>query len=354
MRLPVQLSLLVLLSLSAACNKRNEPSATPDKALPAKPATVKFTMPTAMTNGGEVVASVDGTQLTRAELAQQVAMVMASQGSQIPEEQKAQATAFFENRIAQSFIAKTLLANEAKRLGLVTEDADTKKALDRLLPYAERQGLTVDELFRKAPMGEAAARKEFAGEVLIEKLVDTQVRAKLPITDASVDAEVATRNLAKTAARAEIDAIRQQLIAGTNFQALAEAKSACPSGKNGGDLGTFGRGQMVKPFDDAAFSQAIGEIGPVVETDFGFHIIKVTARNAAKTAVGETPATPETVQASHILIKAPPVVTRDSVRKEMLDKQLGPAMKAYLAELESKSKIVNLLAKEEPSGIPVE
>jgi peptidyl-prolyl cis-trans isomerase C len=351
MRLPVQFSLIALIGLAAACKKESPATVGAPEPQPTA-AAVNFALPTNMTNGAEVVASVDGTSLTRAELAQQIAMVLEAQGGRIPEEQKAQAVTYFERQIVQRFVTKTLLANEAKRLGLVVADADTKKALDRLTPYAERQGITVDELFAKAPMGEAAARKEFAGEVLIEKLVDTEVRAKLPLTDAEVDAELATQSQAHTAARAEIDAIRQQLVAGTNFQALAEAKSACPSAKRGGDLGSFGRGQMVKPFETAAFSQKIGEIGPVVETDFGFHVIKVTAHNEAKPAVGETPAVPETVQASHILIKAPAAVTRESVRKTMLDKQLGAAMKPYLEGLEAKAKIVNLMAQEDPAEKP--
>jgi peptidyl-prolyl cis-trans isomerase C len=356
MRLPVYFSLLALLGLSTtACNRNNESSASAAGKTPATPAAaVNFAMPVAMTNGAEVVAGVDDVKLTRAELAKQVAMVLASQGDRIPPEQMAQASAFFERRIVQSFIAKNLLGNEAKKLGLKTDEADTQKAMERLAPYAKQQGITVDELFRQAPMGEAAARKEFAEEILIEKLVDTQVRAKLPPIDAAVDAEVATRGQAHAAARAEIDAIRKQLLDGTNFAAMAESKSACPSGKRGGDLGTFSRGQMVKPFEDAAFSQKVGEIGPVIETDFGFHIIKVTARNEAVAAAGETPATPESAQASHILIKAPPTVTRDAIRKEMLDKQLGAAMKTYLADLEAKAKIVNLFAQEDkPAGMPV-
>jgi peptidyl-prolyl cis-trans isomerase C len=59
--------------------------------------------------------------------------------------------------------------------------------------------------------------------------------------------------------------------------------SDCPSKQAGGDLGTFQRGQMVKPFEDAAFSQKKDEIGPVVETDFGYHIIQVLEKSSSKT-----------------------------------------------------------------------
>ena len=59
------------------------------------------------------------------------------------------------------------------------------------------------------------------------------------------------------------------------FEAAAKKYSTCPSGANGGDLGYFRRNQMVKPFEDAAFSQNIGTISNPVKTQFGYHLIKV-------------------------------------------------------------------------------
>ena len=62
---------------------------------------------------------------------------------------------------------------------------------------------------------------------------------------------------------------------GESFEALAKQYSMCPSGRQGGDLGYFGRGQMVPEFDNAAFNMAIGEVSEPVKTQFGWHIIKV-------------------------------------------------------------------------------
>ncbi len=80
----------------------------------------------------------------------------------------------------------------------------------------------------------------------------------------------------KDEARQEIDAIKAKVDAGEDFAELARKHSDCPSRSAGGDLGTFGRGQMVKPFEEAAFGMSVGATSGVVETDFGYHLIRRT------------------------------------------------------------------------------
>ena len=80
----------------------------------------------------------------------------------------------------------------------------------------------------------------------------------------------------KQQAQTEITAIEQRIAAGEDFAALARQHSDCPSGKSGGDLGMFGKGQMVAAFEQAAFGLPVGQVSGVVETDFGYHLIQRT------------------------------------------------------------------------------
>ena len=83
----------------------------------------------------------------------------------------------------------------------------------------------------------------------------------------------------------KIKKIQEALKTNPDFEGLAKEFSQCPSSKKGGDLGFFSRGQMVPPFENAAFALGINEISDVVETQFGYHLIKVTGKVAAKTIV---------------------------------------------------------------------
>ena len=79
--------------------------------------------------------------------------------------------------------------------------------------------------------------------------------------------------LVKTAAEAQ--QIKKSIDEGGDFEYYAKAYSICPSGQNGGDLGYFGRGQMVREFEKAAFETPVGEVSKPVYTQFGWHLIKV-------------------------------------------------------------------------------
>jgi len=73
--------------------------------------------------------------------------------------------------------------------------------------------------------------------------------------------------------------LKQQIADGADFAALAAENSSCPSGKQGGDLGSFGPGMMVKEFDEVVFNEAVGEVHGPVKTQFGYHLLEVTSRS---------------------------------------------------------------------------
>lgn len=85
-----------------------------------------------------------------------------------------------------------------------------------------------------------------------------------------------TATRSKEEAQTLINKLSEDVKGGADFGALAKEHSDCPSGARGGDLGDFGRGQMVGPFEDAAFGMEVGQTSGVVETDFGYHLIQRT------------------------------------------------------------------------------
>ena len=114
--------------------------------------------------------------------------------------------------------------------------------------------------------------------------------------------------------------IRKDLLEGADFAETARKQSDCPSKTQGGDLGTFKRGSMVKPFEDAAFSQKTNEIGPIVKTRFGYHIIQVLEhKQAAVTSLNDA---------------------KKEITEKLIQKEKEKAVHQYLTQLRNKAKIV--------------
>jgi peptidyl-prolyl cis-trans isomerase C len=77
---------------------------------------------------------------------------------------------------------------------------------------------------------------------------------------------------------AQCEALKQEILAGADFAAVAKEHSSCPSSAQGGDLGSFGPGMMVPEFDKVVFSAPINEVQGPVRTQFGYHLLVVTSR----------------------------------------------------------------------------
>lgn len=77
---------------------------------------------------------------------------------------------------------------------------------------------------------------------------------------------------------AQCEQLKNQILAGADFAQIAKTHSLCPSGAQGGDLGEFGRGQMVREFDEAVFNGETHKVLGPIKTQFGYHLLEVTAR----------------------------------------------------------------------------
>ncbi|HLL73249.1 MAG TPA: peptidylprolyl isomerase [Pyrinomonadaceae bacterium] len=160
-------------------------------------------------------------------------------------------------------------------------------------------------------------------------------------SDAEIEAYFAAHpDIDPKQTKAKAEEVLAKLRAGGDFNALAKEESADSSNKDkGGDLGWFGRGMMVKPFEDAAFALKPGELSGVVETQFGYHIIKLEERRTHDSPTGQPV---EQVRARHILIAPPaganarPQSPREAARRAVEDEKRA----RVLGEIVSRSRVV--------------
>jgi peptidyl-prolyl cis-trans isomerase C len=192
-----------------------------------------------------------------------------------------------------------------------------------------------------------------------------QLESKIKATDEEVEAYIAKHpEYDTTKSRAKAEDILKRARAGEDFAALAKEFSIDPGSKNdGGELGWFGRGQMVKPFEDAAFALQAGQISDVVESDFGFHIIQVEERGNKPSAEGKTE---EQVRARHILIpkssgeqpnqmgppQSPEEQARAALEKEKRDKVLKEIIQRTRVTVADNFNVPKPEMPRQPPGMP--
>ena len=146
-----------------------------------------------------------------------------------------------------------------------------------------RKGLAYQKLLEMQPGGKVNITEEDAKKYYSENQkrfeIPEQVRAShILITP---DPNAPDPNQAKAKALAKIKGLLEQIKKGDDFAQLAKANSACPSASRGGDLDFFPRGQMEPTFEEVAFAAQVNRVSDIVETSYGYHIIKVTDRRAA-------------------------------------------------------------------------
>lgn len=260
-------------------------------------------------NKPKIVVSVNGVEMTEEEAQKRANMQMRqmAMGGRVSPQQLQSMMPQISQQVVNNFIAQVLLTQEAEKEKVDVDEeavAAEMKQIETRLP----EGTTLEEAVSAQGMTLDEVKKDIRENLAIRKLLDAKLPKDVTVSDEEIKAfydenldkmkqpetvkashilvkvDDMTDADAKAAGKAKIDGIKKQLADGGDFAELAEENSDCPSGKNGGDLGQFGRGQMVKPFEDAAFTQDTDVIGPVVETKFGYHIIKVTGHDKAKTS----------------------------------------------------------------------
>ena len=251
---------------------------------------------------GDLAVTVDGKHMTKAELDKAVKEKFELIKKQVPADKQ---KAFRENlrkQLVDVFVMKTLLANEVEKRKIVATDQDVKAAMNQIkasLPpnknvddFLKENKISKEDIilavkidkFRNAEGGKALKPTEKD----INKFYNDN-REKLFVEPESVHVRHILVSVGKDDSekvkaekKAKIDDLRKQLVGGANFAEIAGQHSDCPSKQAGGDLNFIRRGQMVKAFEDAAFAQEKNAIGPVIKTEYGYHIVQVLDRRPAK------------------------------------------------------------------------
>jgi peptidyl-prolyl cis-trans isomerase C len=253
-------------------------------------------------NVNPIIMKVNGEPVYAAEvslLMQNIQGFLASQGREASQQEIFQVA-------SQRIVEQKLLAQEARRFGLqpnedevtrmlqmTEQQAGGREALERSLAAGGSSLEQLEIMIREMDLGRVFILEQiqptievtdeevatFYNEHLDQFTTDEMVHARHILIEVAPDADAET----DAAARAKADAARERAVAGEDFAELAKELSEGPSGPSGGDLGFFEKGRMVQPFDEAAFALEVGEISPVVQTSFGYHVITVEEKRPAGT-----------------------------------------------------------------------
>lgn len=294
---------------------------------------------------GDMIAVVNGTIITQGELDRVLDYELrraAQSGQQIPDAQMPK----IENSILDSLIVSELLFQESKKQGIQVKPETVTEQLTIV-----KQRFPSEAEFKKAldenKLTESKIKADIKRDMAIQQLIDKEVDQKVKITDEEgktfydtnpqlfqqpeqvkashilikVDEGASEEN--KAEARKKIKEIQQKVQKGEDFAELAKTYSEGPSAPRGGDLNFFGRGQMVKPFEDAAFSLEPNETSDIVETKFGYHLIKVVDKQPAK--------------------KIAYADVKDRINKHLKDQKLRTDRQLYFDKLKKDAKIEKFL-----------
>jgi peptidyl-prolyl cis-trans isomerase C len=292
---------LIVALVVCGCSRTATEAATPAKAeasqtAAATPKPVPAELP-------DVLAHVNGETVTKSDFDRAVQAVEARAGGPIPPDQRDRVL----RGVLDQLIGYKVLAQETKARNIAVPDAEIDARINQIRgQFPNEEAFTAMLAQRKLTLEQV--KSDARQDMAISKMIEAEIAAKIAVKQEQVtdfyaknpdqfkegESVRASHILiavpkgadaaAKAQARAKAEGVLKDVKAGKDFAALAKEHSADPgSAAQGGDLGFFQQGQMVGPFNDAAFSLAPGAISDVVETDFGFHIIKVVEKKPGRT-----------------------------------------------------------------------
>lgn len=253
-------------------------------------------------NATNKVASVNDSVITHQHVEQkmnELRQQFIRQGRPVDEQQFAS----LKGRVVDSLIDEELLFQESQKINIRIDQAQVDKSISDI-----RSSFKTEDEFLEGLKTMNLTKEDFLIKIkrsmATKKLIETKVESKIQISDKESQAfyndhpeyfkmpeqvkashiliklDKSADALARETATKKLKDVQEQLKKGGDFAALAKKVSEGPSNVNGGDLGFFGRGQMVKPFEDAVFALKPGETSDIVETNFGLHLIKLTEKKA--------------------------------------------------------------------------
>lgn len=250
-----------------------------------------------------VVVRVNGEDITRGEILEMMNIAMQQLQGRVNPQQLPQIQGQMYEQIKNDLITKKLIDAAVAEADVTVDAAEVDEAISSLqgrIPPGQTleaalaaQGTTMEELkenitndlktrkfLETKTEGIAEATAEEAQEFYDSNPQNFEKQESVAASHILIKTDTATNDVQKAELKAELEQIRSDIIAGKiSFEDAASTHSGCPSKAQGGSLGTFGKGQMVPEFEVAAFTQEIDEVGDIVETQFGYHIIKVTERS---------------------------------------------------------------------------
>jgi peptidyl-prolyl cis-trans isomerase C len=253
-------------------------------------------------DSNDIAVSVDGNVLKKSVIEKDIKQKLAAYKGQIPADKMKEARTTLKKQMIDEFIMRTLMTSEIERRKIAATDQEINMAMDQI-----KASLPPDQKLEKFIKENNISREYIALSIKVKKMIQQEAGKKAKPSQQEITKfydenkdqfiipeSVHVRHLLiaftkddtdiiKAEKKVKIENLRKQIVDGADFAEIARKNSDCPSKDNGGDLGQIKKDQTVKPFEDAAFSQEINAVGPVVSTEYGYHVIQVLDRSAQKT-----------------------------------------------------------------------